>query len=198
MNDVTALEALKQALRRLPGVGPKSASRMAYHLLERDREGARTIAQALTNAIERIGHCKRCNNLSETDLCTICSSTRRDHSLLCIVETPSDLMSLDQSGVFNGVYFVLMGRLSPLDGIGPDEIGIPRLEALLDEGTIKEVVLATNLTVEGEATAHYIGERVRARGIRATRIAYGVPIGGELEYTDRHTLARALAGRREA
>jgi recombination protein RecR len=198
MNDVTALEALKQALRRLPGVGPKSASRMAYHLLERDREGARLIAQALTNAVERIKHCKRCNNLSETELCAICASPRRDRSLLCVVESPSDLASLDQSGVYNGLYFVLMGRLSPLDGIGPEEIGIPRLEALLDTGGIQEVVLATNLTVEGEATAHYIGDLVRARGIKVTRIAYGVPIGGELEYTDRNTLARALAGRREA
>ena len=198
MNDVTVLEALKQALRRLPGVGPKSASRMAHHLLERDREGARVISQALVNAIERIGHCKRCNNLTEQEICPICISPRRDKSLLCIVESPSDLVSLDQSGVYNGLYFVLMGRLSPLDGIGPDDIGIPRLEALLDEGVIKEVVLATNLTVEGEATAHYIGERVRARQIKVTRIAYGVPIGGELEYTDRNTLARALAGRREA
>jgi len=198
MNDVTVLEALKQALRRLPGVGPKSASRMAYHLLERDREGARQIAQALTNAIDRIIHCKRCNNLSETEMCPICLSARRDKSLLCVVESPSDLVSLDQSGVYNGLYFVLMGRLSPLDGIGPEEIGIPRLEGLLDEGTIKEVVLPTNLTVEGEATAHYISDLVRARHIKATRIAYGVPIGGELEYTDRNTLARALAGRREA
>jgi len=198
MNDVTVLEALKQALRRLPGVGPKSASRMAYHLLERDRDGARQIAQALTNAIDRIIHCKRCNNLSETEMCPICLSARRDKSLLCVVESPSDLVSLDQSGVYNGLYFVLMGRLSPLDGIGPEEIGIPRLEALLDEGTIKEVVLATNLTVGGEATAHYISDLVRARHIKATRIAYGVPIGGELEYTDRNTLARALAGRREA
>ncbi len=198
MNDIPVLEALKQALRRLPGVGPKSASRMAYHLLERDREGARQIAQALSNAVERVVHCRRCNNLSETELCRICSSGRRDKSLLCVVESPSDLVSLDQSGVYNGLYFVLMGRLSPLDGIGPDEIGIPRLEALLDEGDIKEVVLATNLTVEGEATAHYIGDLVRARRIKATRIAYGVPIGGELEYTDRNTLARALAGRREA
>lgn len=198
MNDIPVLEALKQALRRLPGVGPKSASRMAYHLLERDREGARQIAQALSNALERVVHCRRCNNLSETELCHICSSGRRDKSLLCVVESPSDLVSLDQSGVYNGLYFVLMGRLSPLDGIGPDEIGIPRLEALLDEGDIKEVVLATNLTVEGEATAHYISDLVHARQIKATRIAYGVPIGGELEYTDRHTLARALAGRREA
>jgi len=198
MNDVTVLEALKQALRRLPGVGPKSASRMAYHLLERDREGARQIAQALTNAIDRIIHCKRCNNLSETEMCPICLSARRDKSLLCVVESPSDLVSLDQSGVYNGLYFVLMGRLSPLDGIGPEEIGIPRLEALLDEGTIKEVVLATNLTVEGEPTAHYTSDLVRPRHIKSTRIAYVVPIGGELEYTDRNTLARALAGRREA
>ena len=198
MAEIPVLEALKQALRRLPGVGPKSAQRMALHLLERDRDGARLIAQALTDAVERIVHCKRCNNLSEAELCDICASPRRDGSLLCVVESPSDLMSLDQSGVYNGKYFVLMGRLSPLDGIGPEEIGIPRLEALLDEGEIKEVVLATNLTVEGEATAHYISELVRRRQIRVTRIAYGVPIGGELEYTDRTTLARALSGRRDA
>ena len=198
MNDTTALEALKQALRRLPGVGPKSASRMAFHLLERDRDGARRIVQALADALERITHCKRCNNLSEAELCAVCASPRRDRSLLCIVESPSDLVSLEQAGAYNGRYFVLMGRLSPLDGIGPEEIGIPRLETLLNEGDVKEVVLATNLTVEGEATAHFIGELVRARGIRATRIAYGVPVGGELEYTDRSTLARALAGRREA
>ncbi|BAU48162.1 recombinase RecR [Sulfurifustis variabilis] len=198
MSDIPALEALKQALRRLPGVGPKSAQRMAFHLLERDREGARRIAQALSEAVERVIRCRRCNNFSESELCDICSSPRRDGSLLCIVESPSDLISLDQSGVYNGLYFVLMGRLSPLDGIGPEDIGIPRLEALLDEGGVKEVVLATNLTVEGEATAHYIGELVRQRNIKATRIAYGVPIGGELEYTDRMTLARALSGRREA
>ncbi len=196
-NELTALEALKQALRRLPGVGPKSAQRMAFHLLERDRDGASQIARALTNALERVVHCRRCNNFSEGELCAICSSPRRDPSLLCVVESPSDLVSLDQAGVFNGMYFVLMGRLSPLDGVGPEQIGIPRLEALLDEGVIKEVVLATNLTVEGEATAHYIGELVRRRNIRATRIAYGVPVGGELEYTDRSTLARALSGRRE-
>lgn len=198
MNEIAALEALKQALRRLPGVGPKSAQRMAFHLLERDRDGARAIAQALTNAIERVIHCRRCNTLSESEMCDICASPRRDAALLCVVESPSDLVSLEQSGVYSGRYFVLMGRLSPLDGIGPEDIGIPRLESMLDEGGIKEVVLATNLTVEGEATAHYIGDLVRRRNIRATRIAYGVPIGGELEYTDRSTLARALAGRREA
>jgi recombination protein RecR len=198
MTDVTALEALKQALRKLPGVGPKSAQRMAFHLLERDREGMRVIAQALARALERVRHCTRCNNFSEDDLCPVCQSPRRDRTLLCVVETPSDLLSIEQSGAYNGVYYVLMGRLSPLDGIGPEEIGIPRLEALLAEDTVKEVVLATNPTVEGEATAHYIGELVRAHGVRATRIAYGVPIGGELEYTDRGTLARALTGRRDA
>lgn len=198
MSEDNALAALRQALRRLPGVGPKSAQRMAFHLLERDREGAREIAQALIAAVERIAHCRRCNNLSEEEICGICRSSRRDPSLLCVVESPADLASLEQSDVYSGMYFVLMGRLSPLDGIGPDDIGIPKLEALFDEGQIKEVVLATNPTAEGEATAHYIGELVRARNIRATRIAYGVPVGGELEYTDRSTLARALSGRREA
>lgn len=198
MSEVPSLEALKQALRRLPGVGPKSAQRMAFHLLQRDREGARALAQALTGAVERVIHCRRCNNFSETELCDICTSTRRDASLLCVVESPADLISLDQAGVYNGMYFVLMGRLSPLDGVGPEELGLDRLEALLDEGTVKEVVLATNLTMEGEATAHYVSDMVRSRNIRATRIAYGVPIGGELEYIDRSTLARALSGRRDA
>lgn len=198
MSEIPSLEVLKQALRRLPGVGPKSAQRMAFHLLERDRDGARTLAQALTDAVDRVIHCRRCNNFSETELCGICSSPRRDASLLCVVESPSDLVSLDQAGVYDGMYFVLMGRLSPLDGIGPEELGLQRLEALLDQGEIKEVVLATNLTMEGEATAHYVSDMVRRRNIRATRIAYGVPVGGELEYTDRSTLARALSGRREA
>ncbi len=193
-----AIEALKQALRRLPGVGPKSAQRMALHLLERDREGGRQIADALRNALERVVQCQRCNNFSEQEICLLCSSSRRDHSQLCVVESPADLMSLEQAGVYNGLYFVLMGRLSPLDGIGPEELGIPRLEELLSKGAITEVILATNLTVEGEATAHYIGELVRARKIRVTRIAYGVPVGGELEYVDQGTLARAFTGRRDA
>lgn len=197
MSDSPAIESLKQALRRLPGVGPKSAQRMAFHLLARDREGARQIAEALRTALERVGHCKRCNDFSEDEICPLCASPRRDHSVLCVVESPADLSSIEQSSAFHGHYFVLMGRLSPLDGIGPDEIGIHRLEALLDEGRVIEVILATNLTVEGEATAHYISELARARGIRATRIAYGVPVGGELEYTDRGTLARALTGRRD-
>ncbi len=193
-----AIERLKQALRRLPGVGPKSAQRMALHLLERDREALREIAGALTTAAERIRHCARCNNFSEEELCEICRSTRRDPSLLCVVESPSDLISLEQAGVYNGRYFVLMGRLSPLDGIGPDQLGIPRLEKILSEGEVKEVILATNPTVEGEATAHYLCELVHTRGIRASRIAYGVSVGGELEYTDRSTIARAITGRREA
>ena len=197
MSDSPAIESLKQALRRLPGVGPKSAQRMAFHLLARDRDGARQIAEALRVALERVGHCRRCNDFSEDEICPLCASPRRDQSLLCVVESPADLSSIEQSNAFNGQYFVLMGRLSPLDGIGPDEIGIHRLEALLDEGRVKEVILATNLTVEGEATAHYISELARARAIRATRIAYGVPVGGELEYTDRGTLARALTGRRD-
>lgn len=197
MPDSPVLEGLKQALRRLPGVGPKSAQRMAFHLLARDRDGARQIADAMRAALERIGHCRDCNDFSEAEICPLCASERRDRTLLCVVESPADLASIEQSGAYSGLYFVLMGRLSPLDGIGPDDIGIPRLEALLNERSIKEIVLATNLTVEGEATAHYLSELARQRGIRATRIAYGVPIGGELEYTDRGTLARALTGRRE-
>lgn len=198
MSDSPAIENLKQALRRLPGVGPKTAQRMTYHLLERDRAGARLIAEAVAHALERVGHCERCNNLSEQVLCGICSAERRDTGLLCVVESPADLLSLEQSAAYNGLYFVLMGHLSPLDGIGPDELGIARLEVLLDKGDIREVILATNLTVEGEATAHYIGELARARSLLVTRIAHGVPLGGELEYTDRGTLARAVSGRREA
>ncbi len=194
----SAIELLKQALRRLPGVGPKSAQRMTLYLLERDRDGAKQIVQALDNALEKVGHCSRCNNLSEQKICEICESPRRDHSMLCVVESPADLISLEQTSVYNGTYFVLMGHLSPLDGIGPEELGISRLEAVMDEGELKEIVLATNLTVEGEATAHFISELAHQRGIRTTRIAYGVPVGGELEYVDGGTLARAFSGRQEA
>lgn len=193
-----AIELLKQALRRLPGVGPKSSQRMALHLLERDRDGAKQIVEALENALEKVGHCSRCNNLSEQKVCEICDSPRRDHSMLCVVESPADLISLEQASVYNGTYFVLMGHLSPLDGIGPEELGISRLETVMDEGELKEIVLATNLTVEGEATAHFISELANQRGIRTTRIAYGVPVGGELEYVDGGTLARAFTGRQEA
>lgn len=198
MSAPSALERLKQALRKLPGVGPKSAQRMAFYLLGRDPDAARQIADALIAALEQVRHCRRCNNFSEDELCAICASARRNAALLCVVESPADLVSLEQAGIYNGMYFVLMGHLSPLDGIGPDELGVPRLETLLASEPIKEVILATNLTVEGEATAHYIGELARARGILATRIAHGVPVGGELEYIDRGTLARALTGRREA
>lgn len=193
-----AIERLKQALRRLPGVGPKSAQRMALHLLGRDREGAQQIASSLEYALERVGHCRRCNNFSEQELCALCASPRRDRRLLCAVESPGDLASIEQASVYSGLYFVLMGHLSPLDGIGPEQLGIARLEQMLDEGEVQELILATNLTVEGEATAHYLGELARARKIKATRIAHGVPVGGELEFTDRGTLARALSGRREA
>ena len=198
MADTPSFEALKRALRRLPGVGPKSAQRMAFHLLSRDRAGAQALEIALREALERVRHCEQCNNFSEAPVCTICNSTRRSRELLCVVESPADLVSLEQAAVFQGRYFVLMGRLSPLDGIGPTELHLDRLERVLDSGEVREVVLATNFTVEGEATAHYIGELARARGILATRIAYGVPVGGELEYIDGGTLARAFSGRREA
>lgn len=197
MGHTPLIQALVDALRRLPGVGPKSAQRMAYHLLERDREGARRIARALDEAVERVGHCRMCRTLSEEELCPICASSKRDRSLLCVVESPTDVQAIEQSTGFQGLYFVLMGRLSPLDGIGPAELGLDRLAHRLDEGEVKEVILATNPTVEGEATAHYIGEMVHARRIRVTRIAHGVPLGGELEYVDGGTLSHAFHGRRE-
>ncbi len=189
------LQQLMEALRCLPGVGPKSAQRMAFHLLERDRDGARRLGDALYQAVEHIGHCRACRTLSETELCSICANGGRDHSLLCIVESPADVMAIEQAAGFRGVYFVLMGHLSPLDGIGPDELGLDALEARLDQGGVSEVILATNLTVEGETTAHYIGEMVRVRKIPVSRIAHGVPMGGELEHVDAGTLARAFMGR---
>jgi len=191
------ISGLMEALRTLPGVGPKSAQRMAYHLLERDREGARNLAGALTAAVDRVGHCQRCRTLSETELCALCADPGRERSLLCVVESPADVEAMEQYTDYRGLYFVLGGHLSPLDGIGPEAIGLDRLEALLDEGEVAEVVLATNPTVEGEATAHYIGELVRPRGITITRIAYGVPLGGELEYVNGDTLSHAFSGRRE-
>ncbi len=191
------INELVQALRCLPGVGPKSAQRMAFHLLERNRAGARALAQALTTAMENIHHCKSCRSLSESELCRLCADSRRDLSLLCVVETPADVLAVDRATDFKGLYFVLMGHLSPLDGIGPHELGIDKLAARFDAGEITEVILATNLTVEGEATAHYIGELARARGIKPTRIAHGVPLGGELEYVDSGTLSHAFTGRRE-
>jgi len=190
------LERLIEALRVLPGVGPRSAQRMAYHLLQHEREGARQLAQALEAALARVQHCARCNNFTEDETCGLCRSPRRDSSLLCVIETPADLAMVEQTLSYSGLYFVLMGRLSPLDGIGPREIGLDRLIARATDGQVQEVILATNFTNEGEATAHYIAEMLRARGIRTSRIARGVPLGGELEYVDIGTISQALLDRR--
>jgi recombination protein RecR len=190
-----SLTRLIEALRNLPGVGPKSAQRMAFHLLEKDRNGAGAIADALHNAIGNISRCQRCRMFAEADFCPVCASPARDRSLLCVVESPADVAAIEQSGSFRGTYFVLMGHLSPLDGIGPDELGFAQLEALLAEGTVKEAILATNTTVEGDATAHVISEVVARYKVTSSRIAHGVPVGGELEYVDGGTLAHALAGR---
>ncbi|MBB6092340.1 recombination protein RecR [Povalibacter uvarum] len=189
------LTRLIETLRCLPGVGPKSAQRMAFHLLEKDRNGAAAIAEALQKAVEGIGRCQRCRMFAESELCPICASSSRDRSLLCVVESPADVAAIEQSGSYRGCYFVLMGHLSPLDGIGPNELGFSELEALLKEGEIKEVILATNATVEGDATAHVISEIAGRKQIKSSRIAHGVPVGGELEYVDGGTLAHALAGR---
>ena len=185
------------ALRCLPGVGPKSAQRMALHLLERDRDGGRRLVEALQAALDGIGRCRLCRDLSETEVCALCASPRRDRSSLCVIETPGDVLAVEQATGFQRLYFVLMGHLSPLDGIGPAELGLEILEARLREGEIREIILATNPTVEGEATAYYLAELARERGIRATRIAHGVPLGGELESVDGGTLAHAFAGRRD-
>lgn len=189
------LEQLIEALRCLPGVGPKTAQRMAFQLLERGRENGKRLAHTLQEAMQKIGHCQHCRTFSENSLCQLCASTHRDAALLCIVESPIDIVAVEQMGGYRGRYFVLMGHLSPLDGIGPNEIGINQLNTLLASGNIKEVILATNPTVEGEATAHYISELVKQYTIKATRIAHGVPLGGELEYIDSGTLAHAFAGR---
>ena len=189
---------LVEALRCLPGVGPKSAQRIAFHLLERKREAALELARVIEEAVAAVGRCESCRTLSEHALCPICASPRRDSRTLCVVETPADLAAIDASTGFQGMFFVLMGHLSPLDGIGPAELGLDQLERRLDAGEIGEVILATSSTVEGEATAHYLAELVRERGIRATRIAQGVPMGGELEFVDGGTLARAIMARRDA
>jgi recombination protein RecR len=192
-----SLERLVQMLRCLPGVGPKSAQRMAYHLVERDRNGARLLARALDEAVERIGHCGRCRALSEAELCNICADPARDASVLCVVENPSDLLVVERATGYKGLYFVLMGRLSPLDGIGPADLGLDRLEERLRTNEVREIILATNPTVEGEATSHYIGEIAHEAHVKATRIAHGVPLGGELEFIDSGTLSHAFAGRRD-
>ncbi len=190
------LQQLITALRCLPGVGPKSAQRMAFHLLERDQKGALSLAGALEEAIAKIGRCSSCRTFSEEPVCEICASSSRDNSMLCVLESPVDLFAVEQTGGFGGQYFVLGGHLSPIDGIGPDDLGIDQLLERLREGGVKELILATNPTVEGEATAHYIAEQVRDLEIKVSRIAHGVPVGGELEYVDGGTLAHALAGRR--
>jgi recombination protein RecR len=188
---------LIESLRCLPGVGPKSAQRMAFQLLEHDREGGRKLAAVLAQAMDRVGNCNDCRTLSEDAMCSLCASERRDRGQLCVVETPADVQALEQATGYQGLYFVLMGHLSPLDGIGPEALGLDLLETRLASGEVKELILATNPTVEGEATAHFISEMARVHGIRATRIAHGVPMGGELEYIDGGTLSHAFAGRLE-
>jgi recombination protein RecR len=193
----SSLEELIAALRCLPGVGPKSAQRMAYHLLQRDQAGAERLAAGLSRALSRIRHCDRCNNYAEEAVCELCGSPRRDPALLCVVESPGDLLMMEQAQCYQGLYFVLMGALSPLDGIGPKDIHLDRLIRRASDGAVREVLLATNFTVEGEATAHYIGEALRPRGLKVTRIARGLPVGGELEHVDGGTLAQAVLERRE-
>jgi recombination protein RecR len=190
------LERLVEALRVLPGVGPRSAQRMAYYLLQHERAGAEILAQSLAAALQVVHHCSKCNSFTEDEVCALCRSPRRDASLLCVVETPADLAVVEQTSSYSGMYFVLMGRLSPLDGVGPRDIGLDRLLARATDGVVQEVILATNFTNEGEATAHYIAEMLRARGVKASRIARGVPLGGELEYVDLGTISQALIDRR--
>jgi len=184
-----------ESLRVLPGVGPKTAQRMAMHLLERDRDGGQRLAAVLEQALEQVGYCQRCRTLTEEELCRLCVSGRRDDTLLCVVESPADQLAIEEAGGYRGRYFVLHGHLSPLDGIGPEDLGLEQLEACITEGGIKEVVLATNPTVEGEATAHYIAAQLAPHGVSLSRLAYGVPMGGELEYVDGGTLSRAFNGR---
>jgi recombination protein RecR len=191
------ISQLMDALRCLPGVGNKTAQRMAFHLLERDRDGGRQLSRVLARAMDEVGHCSDCRTLCETELCSLCASGSRDPELLCVVETPVDVDAIEQATNFRGRYFVLMGHLSPLDGIGPEQLGLDRLDERFASGQLKEVILATNPTAEGEATAQYISELARAQGIHTTRIAHGVPMGGELEYIDSGTLAHAFSGRRD-
>ncbi len=196
MSDTNALEALIQSLRCLPGVGVKSAQRMAFHLMQHDRPAALTLARALTASAERVVHCQRCHTFTETDVCTTCLDPRRDASKLCVVETPADQSAVERTGAFKGLYFVLMGKISPLDGLGPNEIGLKQLFDRALDGTVQEVILATNFTAEGEATAHVIAQGLKDRGVQLTRLARGVPVGSELEYVDLGTIAHALVDRR--
>ena len=194
----TSLEFLIESLRRLPGIGPKSAQRMAFHLLQHDREGAAMLSRALYQAVEAVHHCAMCNTFSETEVCDLCADDTRDRALLCVVETPADQIMIEQTLTFKGLYFILMGRLSPLDGIGPKDLHLDKLVGRATDGQVAEVVLATNFTNEGEATAHYISEMLKARGLKVSRLARGVPVGGELEYVDAGTIARAMLDRRSA
>jgi recombination protein RecR len=196
MSDVHSLDALIQALRRLPGVGVKSASRMAFHLMQRDREGALLLSRALQEAASNVRHCERCHTFTEGEICATCLDARRDASQLCVVETPADQAALERTGAYKGLYFVLMGKLSPLDGIGPKDIGLKKLFDRACDGVVREVILATNFTAEGEATAHVISEALKTRGLQPTRLARGVPVGSELEYVDLGTIAHALVDRR--
>nr|WP_163502491.1 recombination mediator RecR [Halomonas socia] len=189
------VDRLLEALRVLPGVGPKSAQRMALYLLERDREGGQRLAAVLAQALDEVGYCQRCRTLTEEALCGLCRSPRRDDAILCVVESPADMLAIEDAGGYQGQYFVLHGHLSPLDGIGPEDIGLDQLEARIDAEAVSEVILATNPTVEGEATAHYIAAQLADRDLRLSRLAYGVPMGGELEYVDGGTLSRAFNGR---
>jgi recombination protein RecR len=196
MSSSPSLEALVEALRRLPGVGSKSASRMAHHLLQHDRRGAQGLAQALHRAVDTVGHCQRCHTFSDATVCTTCLDTQRDATRLCVVETPADQSALERSGAYRGLYFVLLGALSPLDGVGPHDIGMAALFERACDGVVQEVILATNFTAEGEATAYVIADTLKARGLAVTRLARGVPAGSELEYVDLSTLAHALVDRR--
>lgn len=196
MKTPSSLDFLSEALRRLPGVGPKSAQRMAYHLMQHDREGAALIARAMSQAVERIHQCARCNTFTENEVCETCLDPARDATMLCVVETPADQLMIEQTLTYKGLYFVLMGRLSPLDGVGPKDLHLDKLIARATDGVVTEVVLATNFTNEGEATAHYISETLKARGLKVSRLARGVPVGGELEYVDAGTIARAMLDRR--
>lgn len=193
---MSSLDTLVDSLRRLPGVGAKSASRMAFHLLQHDREGAQLLARALQTAAQQVRHCERCNTFTETPLCALCADPRRDATKLCVVETPADQAALERTGAFRGYYFVLMGKLSPLDGIGPREIGMHQLMARALDGQVSEVILATNFTAEGETTAHHLAEMLGSQGLKVTRLARGVPAGSELEYVDPGTIAWALMERR--
>ena len=196
MSTTNTLDALIQALRRLPGVGVKSAARMAFHLLQHDRAGAQLLSQALAQAADHVHHCTRCHTFTEAEVCDTCLDPERDATRLCVVETPADQSALERTGAFRGLYFVLMGRLSPLDGVGPRDIGVQKLLQRAGDGVVQEVILATNFTAEGETTAHVIGEALKARGLQVTRLARGVPVGSELEYVDLGTIAHALADRR--